>query len=166
MPKHPISPPYKSTLVISKSKDIQKFMTTIPKPIVTCKWKSWNMKISKENTLIWYPSEYTEILDHLENQWKVIYNKSFDSFVTNENLLYFIYYNGSEDITSINAWKLQIKKQVKLPGKRWSWKYDPNLPVYLIYVQYYDSMGSDYISSPPLIRRIIEDGLRIILCNN
>ncbi|MCE7748555.1 MAG: hypothetical protein GPJ51_09150 [Candidatus Heimdallarchaeota archaeon] len=34
MPKHPTSPPYKSSLVVSKSKETEKHMTTIPKPIV------------------------------------------------------------------------------------------------------------------------------------
>ena len=91
---------------------------------------------------------------------------SFDDFVTDENLLYFIYYNTSEDITSVNAWKIRTKKEVKLLGKKWRWKYDPDLPAYLIYVQHYDSIDNEDISSPLLIRKIIEDGIRTILCNN
>jgi len=166
MPKHTIFPPFKSALVISKSKDFQKYMTTIPKPVVTSKWNSWNMIISRDNKLFWYPTEYEEILNHLVDQWNVAFTKSFDEFSTDENILYFIYYNSEEDISSVKAWKIQKKKQIKLPGEKWNWKFNRDLPVYLIYVQHYEMRDStDILRNIQAMRNIIEAGLRIILCN-
>ena len=44
MPKHPTSPPYRSSLVVSRSKETEKHMTTVPKPVAHSRWKTWKIK--------------------------------------------------------------------------------------------------------------------------
>ena len=167
MPKHPTSPPYKSALVISKSKDIKKHMTTIPKPIILSKWNSWNMQKGKDNRLMWYPSEYEKILDYLENRWKEIYNKSIDENDENEDLLFYVLYDKEKDITNPNSWKIYCEKQNIERGKKWVWKYNPKITEYLICVQRSDSMDESIIGrNLQGLRSIIEDALKKILCNS
>ncbi len=167
MPKHPTSPPYKSSLAISKSKDIQKYMTTIPKPIIISKWQSWNMKRLKDNKLQWYPSEYGDILNHLITQWKEISVRTLEAMKDNERMLFHVIYNTNNDITSANSWEISVRELKLKPFKKWKWIYDSKKPEYLVYVMQ-KWVNEDITSSKSLegMKDIIELALKILLANS
>ena len=109
MPKHSFSPPFKSTLVVSRSKDFEKHMTTIPKPIILSKWQSWNMKLIGENKLHWFPSEYDNILNHLVAKWIKISKDVFEKMKDDERKLIFVYYNPDNNLTNVKTWDIKVK---------------------------------------------------------
>ena len=164
MPKHPLSPPFKSSLALSRSKDIRKYMTTIPKPIIVCKWKSWNMKRLQDNRLIWYPSEYNEILNHLLVQWKDKSAQILENLRDEEKTFFYITYNPVMNITSTTSWEVIVKKlKLKYFTK---WIYNPQKPEYLIFVMP-KQVNEDITSLMGLERMkdIIEKALKILLAN-
>ncbi|OLS32301.1 MAG: hypothetical protein HeimAB125_10220 [Candidatus Heimdallarchaeota archaeon AB_125] len=168
MPKHPFSPPFKSTLVVSKSKDFEKHMTTIPKPIITSKWQSWNMKLLRENKLLWYPSEYENILDYLVDKWIDISEKVFEKMKAEERKLIFVYYDSSGDITKVKNWDIKAEDLEKHePFSKFKWLFDRNKPEYLIYrmtKEMQEEITSD--EGHKRIRVIIDSVLKILLANS
>ena len=134
MPKHPVSPPFKSSLVVSKSKETEKHMTTIPKPIAYSKWKSWQMKLLDKNVLRWFPTGYENLLEHLFSKLKEITETILVNMTQKERKLAFIHYNPKMDINDLKAWNIELIDQIEgVSFSDWSWKYDPPESRYLLY---------------------------------
>ncbi len=167
MPKHPTSPPYKSTLVVSKSKKIEKFITTIPKPIVSSRWKSWTMKKLDKNKLRWYPTEYFLILNYLEARWNEISVQVFNKIENNERALFYVKYDPDKDINSVNSWMIETRAIPARLSNKWKWIYKPNLPEYLIYNMDKNSFEDENsIKNLQGMKEIIESVLKILLANS
>lgn len=168
MPRHPFSPPFKSTLVVSRSKDFEKHMTTIPKPILSSKWRSWNMKLLDKNRLHWYPSEYENILNHLVNKWIKISEDVFEKMREEERKLIFVCYNPEDDIAKVKTWDIKVEDLEKHePFTKFKWLYDRNKPEYLIYrmtKEMHEEISSD--EGHNRIRVIINSVLKILLANS
>lgn len=167
MPKHSFSPPFKSTLVESRSKDTQKHMTTIPKPIIDGKWRSWNVKLLEDNKLHWYPSEYGSVLNHLVERWKEISVKVFDELSEIERKLIFVYYDPESDLTNAKSWGIKVVDLEKQePFTKFKWLFDRYKPEYLIY-RMTKEMQEEITSDDGLlrIRAIIDSVLKILLAN-
>ena len=168
MPKHPFSPPFKSTLVVSKSKDFEKHMTTIPKPIISSRWQSWNMKLLGENKLHWYPSEYDNVLKYLVKRWEEVSAKVFDEMSEIDRKLIFVCYNPEKDITKAKSWDIKVKDLEKHePFSKFKWLFDRKKPEYLIYRMTKD-MQEEITSKEgqKRIRTIIDSVLKILLANS
>lgn len=138
MPRNPKAPPYKSTFGISRSKETQKHMTTIPKPVIMSRWKSWNIKKAQDNTLIWFPSEYEPILNHLIEQWKLVYSEEIKRLKPEQRTNLFIKFDLQGEIKDPSAWQVIGKEPDIEPAKKWKWEYKTEKPEYLIHVLNYD----------------------------
>ena len=167
-PKHPTSPPYRSSLVVSRSKETEKHMTTIPKPIVYSKWKSWNMDLLDKNGLRWFPSGYENIQEHIFSQWKEILVTTLKNMGQTDRLLVYIHYNPKMSISDVKAWNLQVEYTTeKILQSNWSWRYDPPESRYLLYLIRKDL--HEQITSPEglqTVKQLTKRAIGIILANS
>ena len=168
MPKHPTSPPYKSSLVVSRSKETEKHMTTIPKPIVYSKWKSWNMKLLDRNVLQWFPSGYEDLLEYLVCRWKEISKSTLENMKQEERKLAFVCYNPKMDIDDLKAWSIEVEDLIMpKPSSKWNWRYNPPESRYLLYL-IHKEMQKEIMSSEGLlnIKEITKTVIGLILANS
>ena len=166
-PKHPTSPPYRSSLVVSRSKETEKHMTTVPKPIAHSRWNIWGVKFLDKNILKWYPIRYEEILDHLFSQWEEISVKTLETMDQKARKLAFVHYNPKMDIEDLKAWSIHVEDQVGIPDRGWSWQYDPPESRYLLYAVRKDLQ--DRITTPEgllNVKEILNSVIGIILANS
>ena len=167
-PKHPTSPPYKSSLVVSRSKETEKHMTTVPKPVAHSRWNTWLIKILEKNVLKWFPVGYEDIIEHLFMQWKDISKKTLKNIDQKSRKMVYVHYNPKMDIEDLKAWSIQIEDQtgIETPSG-WSWKYDPPESRYLLHLirkEIEEQIKSD--EGLLKIRELVKSCVGLILANS
>jgi hypothetical protein len=154
MPRNPRSPPYTSKYAISRSKEIEKFMVTVPRPVALSAWDSWSVKKMGENTFLWFPTEYDKILEHLFFKFNQVVEGQKD---VNRGL--FVVYNGT-DIVDASSWSIE-SRLLEIQNIQ-KWKYDAQVPEYLVYIIH---ATNKTFPQEEVLRKVLEDAIVAILGN-
>jgi len=137
MPRNPRSPPYRSKYALSKSKKTEKFIVTIPKPVVHSSWDTWKIRKTKDGTIIWGPCDFEEINQHLRAKWIRLFEREYQKLKQHDLIGLFIVLDIDEDIRSLKSWKIVSKKLKGNATNSWMWSFQRDVPEYLIDVLYY-----------------------------